>query len=203
MTKPDVDELREAAERAAREVIGDLLAASSTRLTDVGAAMYLRGRADATAARDARFRGELDAARFDLEQEREGLCAYQSDLARAISLAGDFLGTAPEYRNAACIEIAIGHAEDLRRELSLAWAEVARLRANAEECARIAFQREVTQQGRAERAEAEVARLRAALQAHGTHLMGCAELGISKDRDVFPKCDCGLRTALAKEACDE
>jgi hypothetical protein len=62
----------------------------------------------------ARLGGEARIATLEAR-----LAAAEAAQQRAINLAGDFIGTAPEYRNASCIEVAFRHAEELRGELDV------------------------------------------------------------------------------------
>lgn len=52
-----------------------------------------------------------------LYDEIDRLRAENEEIARLINKAADFIGTDPELRSIACIEVALDHAAWLRKEL--------------------------------------------------------------------------------------
>ena len=60
---------------------------------------------------------ELETAKDDLIAERKAHTAAVALVVRLIERAGDLIGTAPELRSLGCIDVAIDHAESLKKEV--------------------------------------------------------------------------------------
>lgn len=60
---------------------------------------------------------ELETAKDDLIAERKSHTAAVALVVKYIERAGDFIGTAPELRSLGCIDVAIDHAENLKKEV--------------------------------------------------------------------------------------